>query len=233
MAHSRDVHVGIPDVSITQADLRVPAEVLGASGVAGLLDFSRPVAVLAVAALHYVSPADDLPAVVAAYRDALAPGSAFAMSYGSDHVDDPVAAAHMRDLADVTAGSANSAYMRSRAELTEALAGFDLLELGLVDIRRWRTHSELPDATVYEALGVLRGPAEQPSIGVGAQLARPKERGRVIWGDLRSRDRCVTAALEMALVLQRKGSEAHGSTAVFILVDERQDPQRDPVDGAP
>lgn len=156
VAHSRDVLAGVPDVSITRADLRRPEQVLAACGVADLLDFTRPIAVLAVAALHYVSPSDDLPAVIAAYRAALAPGSAFAMSHGSDDVHDPVAAAHMRDLADVMAGSANPAYIRSRAELAEALAGFDLLEPGLVDIRRWRTHSDLPDAAVYGALGVLR-----------------------------------------------------------------------------
>lgn len=155
VAHSRDVLAGDPLVSITQADLRDPADVLAAPGVAGLLDFSRPVAVLAIAALHYVSLGDDLPEIVAAYRAALAPGSAFGMSHGSDDVDDPVAAQHMRDLAAVMAQSANPAYIRSRVQLTQALTGLRLLEPGLVDIRRWRTSSELPDTAVYGALGII------------------------------------------------------------------------------
>jgi hypothetical protein len=62
----------------------------------------------------------------------------------------------MRELADVMAGSATPAYVRSRAELHEALAGFDLVEPGLVDIRRWRAEpTDLPDAAVYGAVGML------------------------------------------------------------------------------
>ncbi|WP_207223505.1 SAM-dependent methyltransferase [Pseudonocardia sediminis] len=155
VAHSRAVLADQVGVTITRADLRDPDQVLSADGVRGLLDFEAPVAVLAVAALHYVAPDDDLPAVVGRYREVMAPGSALVISHGSDDVADPAAAAHMRELAEVMATSATPAYLRSRARLHEALAGFDLVDPGLVDIRRWRTHSELPDTAVYGAVGLV------------------------------------------------------------------------------
>ncbi|WP_197519696.1 SAM-dependent methyltransferase [Pseudonocardia sp. HH130630-07] len=154
---------GNPRVRVALADLRDPAAVLSAPEVRDVLDLGAPVAVLAVASLHYVAPADDLSAVVAAYRAALAPGSALVISHGSDDLDDEVAAGHMRDLAAVMATSATPAYLRDRAELRAALAGFRLVDPGLVDIRRWRDRSDLPDAAVYGALGVLdAAPATAP-----------------------------------------------------------------------
>ncbi|WP_285591285.1 SAM-dependent methyltransferase [Actinomycetospora sp. NBRC 106378] len=156
IAYSREVIGDDPLVTVTRADLRRPQDVLAAPGVAGLLDRSAPVAVLAVASLHYVAPEDGLTAVVAAYRAALVPGSAFVMSHGSDDVDDEDAAAHIRELAEVMRHSATPAYVRTRAELLDALAPFELADPGLVDIRRWRAESDLPDAAVYGAVGLVR-----------------------------------------------------------------------------
>ena len=161
VAHARAVVADDAQVTVTQADLRDPAAVLAAPGVGELLDLAAPVAVLAVASLHYVAPDDDLAAVLSGYRAAMVPGSALVISHGSDDLDDEVAAGHMRELAAVMATSAIPAFIRSRAQLREALAGFDLVEPGLVDIRRWRpdprtSGAELPDAAVYGAVG-LRG----------------------------------------------------------------------------
>lgn len=156
VACCRDLVSEHPTVRVAQADLRDPAAVLAAAEVSEVLDFDAPVAVLAVASLHYVAPQDDLAAVVAGYRAALSPGSALVISHGSDDVADPVAAGHMRELAEVMAGSATPAYLRNRAELSAALAEFALVDPGLVDIRRWRTTSDLPDAAVYGALGLVQ-----------------------------------------------------------------------------
>lgn len=160
VAHARSVVAGNPRVSVTLADLREPASVLAEPGVRELLDLARPVAVLAVASLHYVAPDDDLPAVVAGYRAVMAPGSAVVVSHGSDDLDDQVAAAHMRELATVMAASATPAYLRTRAQLLDALTGFDLAEPGLADVRRWRpdpdsSDAARPDTAVYGAVGFL------------------------------------------------------------------------------
>jgi hypothetical protein len=52
-----------------------PAGILRDAEATGLLDFARPVCLLLVAILHFVPDADDPAALVAAFRDALAPGS--------------------------------------------------------------------------------------------------------------------------------------------------------------
>ena len=49
----------------------------------GLLDLSRPVALLLVAVLHFVEDADDPYAAVAELRDALAPGSLLVLTHAS------------------------------------------------------------------------------------------------------------------------------------------------------
>ena len=85
--HAREITAGLDGVSVTQGDLRQPKKVLGAPGVADLLDFDRPVAILAVAVLHFID--DDLPAIFGRYRDALGAGSILALNHGSSDQDDP------------------------------------------------------------------------------------------------------------------------------------------------
>lgn len=156
VAHSRELVADLPTVTITQADLRDVDAVLKAPGVAGLIDFTRPVAILAVAALHYVSPTDDLVAILDAYRTVITAGSALVFSHGSDDFDDPVVAQNMRAIAEVMRTSATPGYIRSRAELAAALSDFDLVEPGLVDIQRWHSTSTDREAGIYCAVGHSR-----------------------------------------------------------------------------
>jgi SAM-dependent methyltransferase len=136
VAHAREMIEGLPGVSVTRADMRDPRGVLGAPGVAGLLDLTRPVAMLTVAVLHFV-PDPRLPAVLARYRDALAPGSAHVMSHGSADHDDPELAARTRAIQDGYRGSATEVVLRTRAEVHELLGGHDLVAPGMVDIVDW------------------------------------------------------------------------------------------------
>ncbi|MCP9948589.1 SAM-dependent methyltransferase [Actinomadura madurae] len=74
-AHGRALLAGTGDVGFVAADLRRPDDVLGDPAVRDLIDFSEPVALLLVSVLHFVADEDDPGALVARYRDALAPGS--------------------------------------------------------------------------------------------------------------------------------------------------------------
>lgn len=79
VAHSAAILVEADDATITKADLRDPDAVLSAPGVAGLLDFDRPVALLS------------------RYRECLAPGSVLVLSHSSaDYPDDSETADAMR-----------------------------------------------------------------------------------------------------------------------------------------
>lgn len=135
VAHARTILAGIDRASVTQADLADADAVLGAPGVADLLDFSRPVAVLAIAVLHYVP--GDLVALLAPYRERLVPGGALAISHVSDEQDDAELADRIRAAAEVFAGSANPVTLRSRAELLAPFDGLAVAEPGMVDVVDW------------------------------------------------------------------------------------------------
>src|SRR6266540_2617496 len=65
------------------ADLRQPQAILDHSDVRGLLDLARPVAVLLVAVLHFITEAEDPAGIVAWLREAMAPGSYLVISHAT------------------------------------------------------------------------------------------------------------------------------------------------------
>ncbi|GAA4829953.1 SAM-dependent methyltransferase [Actinomycetospora corticicola] len=135
VAHSHAILADVDRATITQADLADADAVLGAPGVAELLDFARPVAVLAIAVLHYVP--GDLVALLAPYRERLVPGGVLAISHVSDEQDDADLADRVRAAAEVFAGSANPVTLRSRAELAAPFDGLEITEPGMVDVVDW------------------------------------------------------------------------------------------------
>ncbi|MEJ2890869.1 SAM-dependent methyltransferase [Actinomycetospora aeridis] len=140
VAHAHEVIGGLENVSVTRADMRDPEGVLAAPGVHDLLDPARPIALLTVAVLHFV-PDPELPAVLARYRAATAPGSVHVMSHGSADHDDPELAARTRAIQDGYRGSATEVVLRTREEIRELLGGLELVPPGLVDIVDWPTPS--------------------------------------------------------------------------------------------
>ena len=155
VAHSRQLLADTPGATITHADLRHPGTVLAAPGVAGLLDFTRPVALLTVAVLHFVP--DDPAAVLTAYREVLAPGSIVALSHGSEDHDDPELDERIRIGTLAYRTSTTPITPRSRAQLHELMAGLDLVEPGLVDVTDWPTPTpDTPVAGFYGCVGEVR-----------------------------------------------------------------------------
>jgi SAM-dependent methyltransferase len=123
--------------AVIMADLRDPAGVLGHPALREVLDLTRPVAVLMVAVLHFVSDQDEPAAVVEAYRRATVPGSYLAITHATDDYDPEMA----RRAEDVYRRASHQLRYRSAAEIGKLLAGYDLIEPGLVDMTSWR-----PDA---------------------------------------------------------------------------------------
>ena len=72
---AHDMLADNPNATILHADLREPDVVLNHPDTRELLDFSRPVGLLIVGVLLFLSPQDRPAEVVAAYRDRLVPGS--------------------------------------------------------------------------------------------------------------------------------------------------------------
>ena len=75
VAHSRLLLEDNPNAAVIQGDLREPAKILADPGTQLLLDFTQPVAVSLVAVLHFIPDSGQPADIIAAVRDALAPGS--------------------------------------------------------------------------------------------------------------------------------------------------------------
>jgi SAM-dependent methyltransferase len=144
-------------VTVTQADIRDPGGVLGAPTVADLLDFTRPVAVLAVGILHFLPDTDDPTGVLRAYRKACAPGSHLVISHASQvSISDEMVA---RFLA-AYARSTTPALWRTVAEIRPFMDGYRLVDPGLVLLPLWRPDVPVSDtnaaeSNIYGAVGTL------------------------------------------------------------------------------
>ncbi|WP_433799331.1 SAM-dependent methyltransferase [Actinomycetospora sp. CA-084318] len=153
VAHSAEVIEGLTTVTVTRADLTRPDDVLGADGIAGLLDLDEPVALLAIACLHFTG--GDAERSIAVFRERLAPGSVLAISHGSDDVDDADHAARMRAVVESFRDTASPVTLRSRAEIRGLLGDFALAGPGIVDITDWPTAGLAPrPAATWAAVGV-------------------------------------------------------------------------------
>lgn len=146
VAHAGALLSEVDTATITAADLRDVDAVLSAPGVAGLLDFTQPVALLAMAVLHCVSDADDPPGILARYRDALAPGSYVALSHVTlDHVES-IPAETKQTLIEVYRNANPPSWARTRDEIGSWLSGLSLIEPGLVIPRQWQPDPGDPSA---------------------------------------------------------------------------------------
>src|SRR5581483_9603540 len=131
---SRSILADVPHAAILRADLRDPASVLTDRVVTGLLDFPEPVAVLMIAVLHFVGEQEDPAAVVAAYRDATAPGSYLAVTHATSDYNPELA----RRAEAVYTRASHQIHYRSRRQILDLLVGYELVEPGLVDMIHWR-----------------------------------------------------------------------------------------------
>lgn len=146
VTHAAALLSGNSRTAVVHADLRDPAAVLADPALTRVLDLRRPVAVLMLAVLPFVSEADDPSGIVAGYRDATAPGSYLVLSHGTGEYR-PEAA---QRAADVYRRAANPITLRDRTAVSSLLEGYELLEPGLVDMIHWRPE---PDGERPEPLG--------------------------------------------------------------------------------
>ena len=155
LTHARALMSG-PGHGITrvlQADLREPEKVLVAPEVTETLDFSRPVALLLVAVLHFLKDDERPGEIVTKLIDALPSGSYVVLSHVTGEVltDDEVAGVGVA-YSKVPAGM----NLRTREQVSEFLAGVDLLEPGLVLCPFWRPEGEpAPDGDRVSILAAV------------------------------------------------------------------------------
>jgi SAM-dependent methyltransferase len=125
VAHSTLMLEDDPRAAIVQHDLRDVRGVLQEAR--KTLDFSRPIAVMILAMLHFLSDEDDPNAIIARYVDALAPGSYLIISHATAEgpVGDRVA-----EAAERYAETSLPGHLRDRTQVASMLAGLELVDPG-------------------------------------------------------------------------------------------------------
>ncbi|MBY8881018.1 SAM-dependent methyltransferase [Streptomyces sp. PLK6-54] len=142
VAHSKAVLADNPDATIAAADLRDPLSILEHPETRRMLDFDRPIALMLVAVVHFLSD-DDRPAeIIATLRDALAPGSIMVITHATLGGPTPEG---QRAAQKVYQRTATPLLMRTKDELEPFFAGFEIVEPGIVPLAYWR-----PDAPLTE-----------------------------------------------------------------------------------
>lgn len=136
------------------ADLRDPHAILTHPELRAHIDFDRPIGLLLVAILHFITGTEDPAGIVATLRDALPDGSYLALSHatGDFHplgTDDQAAAAYQNAAAPLL--------LRTHAEITTYFEGFDLLKPGLVQAPLWRPDGRPPRPKDLAKIGIYAG----------------------------------------------------------------------------
>jgi len=134
VAHSELILNGNSAARVLQADLRRPGEILGSRELAEVIDLSRPVAVLMVAVLHFIPDDDDPGELIGRFREALAPGSHLVLS----HITDEGRVSAGQQVKDLYRSAADPITLRTRGEIADLFAGWEVLPPGVVWVPQWR-----------------------------------------------------------------------------------------------
>jgi S-adenosyl methyltransferase len=114
------------------ADLRNPQGIIDDSR--GLIDFRRPVAVLLLAVVHFLTDDEGPHELVGAFKEVMAPNSCLALSHATD---DQMDADVSKEAQKVYSQASAPVIPRSRDEITRFFSGLALIGPGLVDINTW------------------------------------------------------------------------------------------------
>lgn len=141
-SHGQALLVHDEGAAIVQADLTKPDDVLGSPEVSRLLDFTKPVALLCTAALHFISDDDGAHEAIAGYRDRLAPGGYLAITHGSEEGYDPND--DNEAASSVFSRSSAQLHPRTLPEILRFFVGLEIVEPGLVWLSEWRPDPGVP-----------------------------------------------------------------------------------------
>ncbi|GAB2834058.1 SAM-dependent methyltransferase [Lentzea nigeriaca] len=153
VSHSQLLLEGDENAGVVQADMCRPQDVLAHPVVQDLIDFSRPVGLLMVAVLHFVSDEKGPAEVVARYLDAMPSGSLIALS----HLTADFKPQEMGEVVEAMKHSRDPMYFRSLADFEPMFEGMEVLRPGVVPAPKW--HPELGPAG--------EGGPEDVYVGVG------------------------------------------------------------------
>jgi hypothetical protein len=146
VAHGHALLAGIDTVHMVRADLRDVPLVLAAPAIRQLIDFTRPIGVLAISVLHLLPGSDDPAGIVARYRDAVPAGSYLAVTHPVASTTRVVTGGQSAATRIVPGGLTREGFqpavveatVRTRQQVAGMFAGWQLVAPGLVNLREWR-----------------------------------------------------------------------------------------------
>jgi hypothetical protein len=133
--HGRALLEGSSSVMV-EADLREPEKIIGDPLTRSLINFDKPFALLLTAVLHFVPDAAEPRAIMARFRDVMAPGSFLVLSHGTLEFDpqDP----RFKTSAKVYSQASAALQLRPLDDVRALFDGLDLIDPGLVWVSQWR-----------------------------------------------------------------------------------------------
>ncbi|GAA3211088.1 SAM-dependent methyltransferase [Nonomuraea helvata] len=159
LVHARALLADNPDTVIIDGDAHDPKALLAAA--AHHLDFSRPVAVLAVALFHFFEDDGEVAGIIRALREPLSPGSHLIISHA--YVEKGQSAPDLRsETQDVYRRTTSGVlHLRDHDVVSTYFEGLELLEPGLVPVQDWRNDDPfIPPG--LEKGGILGGVGRVP-----------------------------------------------------------------------
>lgn len=139
VAHSAALLEHNPNATIVQADVRQIDALLALPTVRETLDFRRPIAVLIIALLHFVTDDAEVTSLLHTLRSGLVPGSYLAIGHGT--LDElPLEA--VEQIERLYSRTTHPVRMRPAATIHSFFAGLDLVEPGVVYAPLWRPEDE-------------------------------------------------------------------------------------------
>jgi hypothetical protein len=137
---SEEILIDNANAAAIQGDLRQTDTLLEHPDIRRLLDFNKPVAVLLMAILLFVTEDEVAYRTVDILRNVLVPGSYIAISHPTD---DNLPQEQIERGKNLYTASGNPVNIRSFAQIKSFFQGLELVEPGLVYVSRWRP--EEPD----------------------------------------------------------------------------------------
>ncbi|MEV6712172.1 SAM-dependent methyltransferase [Lentzea sp. NPDC051208] len=151
VSHSNALLAGNPNANAILADLRATSTVLASAR--ETLDFSRPVGVLVIAALHFVPDTDSPYEAIAQYMADLPSGSYLAITHATWDTLSDEELAEAQEAAKIYSNSDNKVTMRTHAEVTRFFEGMEMVEPGVVPVTDWRPDSfDGANVSIYGAV---------------------------------------------------------------------------------
>jgi hypothetical protein len=132
VSHARALLATDDLVTVLRADARDYRAIISSLELKGFIDLAQPVCVLFVSMLHFMAAAE-ADAVVAAFRERIAPGSYLVISAGVSTERNVPA----RDQIQAAYGERTTLTGRPAAEIAAYFGDFDLVPPGIVSVTDW------------------------------------------------------------------------------------------------